>query len=85
MVLERRELVLISMIGGLLGTVLAAALFGAGMRFERRRHRPGRNAGQTAISKMPPDPQAEQRRRQWEDWMGFLHYDGTPQKDGDKR
>ena len=78
MELERRRIMLVSMIGGFLGAALAAALFGAGVLFERRR-RPGkREAGRME----PPDPQAELRRRQWEDWMGFLHYDGTPPKDG---
>ena len=51
MELERRRIVLVSMIGGFLGAALAAALFGAGVLFERRR-RPGkREAGRME----PPD------------------------------
>lgn len=78
MELERRRIVLVSMIGGFLGAALAAGPFRG-----RGAVRTPETAGKAGGGRMePPDPQAELRRRQWEDWMGFLHYDGTPPKDG---
>ena len=65
-----------AILGGFIGAALVPMVFAAGALFEHRR---ARQKPEAAAPKTVPDPQAERRRREWDDWMRFLHYDGTPQ------
>lgn len=67
---------ILAILGGFIGAALVPTVFAAGVLFERRR---ARQKPEAAAPKTAPDPQAERRHREWEDWMRFLHYDGTPQ------
>ena len=75
------------------GAGLALLVFLAGMAWERHRSR-GKQPGDHAAPELPKipdtsgqaparsDAQAElTRRMQWQEWLNFLYYDGSPSGD----